>query len=214
MSTAPHLTFDQAIQHLRRGFIVRIHGHDKYQGALLQEDEGKLQLSFGDSNWQSAADVPVIDLTYDVYDQKKPKPEVQKLENAEPLLPFKVGDRVRYKDDSDNTVGIVREIEPDGLVTVHFDDSDEDDGNELHEASDLVLDTSTELGGGNSPAAPPADGVGSVPDTLGTNESQVDAGTVHVSHPATGGHETEGDPEAEPMGDQSVVYTEKDGEDD
>lgn len=180
----PNLTFDQALGHLRRGFILRIHGHDSWEGALLAEEQGVLALSFGDYKWQSARDVPVLNLAYDVYDQKKAPlvfveagmPVVPKPQDLTKPLPFKVGDRVRFKDQSEDASSyVVLEYNADAQEVAVRDDADPPDAEPyIFDVDDVVIDERTELGGGNTPPNVEPDSVAAAPDTLGLNEAQVD----------------------------------------
>lgn len=181
----PNLTFDQALGHLRRGFILRIHGHDKYNGALLAEEQGVLAFSRGDYKaWESVGDVPVLELSYDVYDQKKTPlvfaeagmPVVPKAEDLTKPPPFKSGDRVRFKDrNEDDAVYIVLEYNDRTQEVTVRDVAEATDAEPyIFDVDDVALDDTTELGAGNTPVNTEPDAVAAAPDTLGLNEAQVD----------------------------------------
>jgi hypothetical protein len=173
---------------LRRGFILRIHGHDRYEGALLAEEQGVLAFSRGDyKGWESIGSLPVLELVYDVYDQKKTPlvfaeagmPVVPKAIDMTKPPKFKAGDRVRFKDQGeddalyivDSTTGAEVVVRDNGYTP---EDGDLDDNRFTFDVDDLVLDNSAELGGGNHQANVEPDSVAAAPDTLGLNEAQTD----------------------------------------
>jgi hypothetical protein len=186
----PTMTLDQALPMLRRGFILRIHGADEYQGAQLREADGKLEIDKGgNGQWDYPYDVPLLNLTFDVYDQKK----VEYVDYTKPIVERDPGAQAVTRELADAKTGAELGVTSNTQVFTEEDEEElelealrilEENGERSptdEQVADMVgqlkrkadeVNPVTEQGGGNNPAPPEPDAA--TPETLGLNEAQVD----------------------------------------